>query len=682
MKKIIVAFIALFLIFPFNVNKISNGVSNENKIILVSNDNPFYSLIATALSFHEGKIPILLFNEKLDNRHKKFIKLYNANEFIIIGKHIELSNENEFTGNAINISFEIAKFYYEKSNKILLLPYNDYNLSLIATPISCYLDIPIILYKNNSKEIKNICNLLKIKEIISIGNISIGKNETRLKNESQIYNFIESIEKLDYIAVANPNDVINPYIKNESKIELEGNIMNLKLILFSIEFNLVGNDEKIFYINVPNGINYIEIYVNVSRNDSLPYIIFSTLYDENGKMVTYSNSLAYDFQKCYMQALSINHSGNYKLKIKIYHGIKSGYFIQRGISFVNTKFKAAIKIKRLLHPHFPLLHISKLAPFLACSHNGIVFMTKNEITSNEYKKIAMAGGAWNNAYLQSYVNEIVNKTVIEIKKFNKKINARWLAIVGDTNMIPMYYYASQNNDSFVGLGIPSDNPYFLNFSIAVGRIVAFDDIDVSLLISRSIFYNKISHGSWMDKFTFIFGEGFGETGGIFHQIPYSKIVGKKFKTKIYGDFRNSRQMLEKMDAFNASYIEYEGHGDWFWMFANIYTNYYDNVDSSHLKHYNLNPSIILTAACLMARIDGVPLNENIGLAFIHAGAVTFIGATRETWKEAELEIIENNLIKNDTSIGEALRIAKIHDKMPTKVARVLYGDPAFNPYEP
>ncbi|RLF44589.1 MAG: hypothetical protein DRN17_04180, partial [Thermoplasmata archaeon] len=76
------------------------------------------------------------------------------------------------------------------------------------------------------------------------------------------------------------------------------------------------------------------------------------------------------------------------------------------------------------------------------------------------------------------------------------------------------------------------------------------------------------------------------------------------------------------------------------------------------------------------------LEENIGMAFIHAGAAAFVGATRETGQEAELEIMENSMIKNNTSIGEALLESKIVDEPPTKYVRILYGDPAFNPYEP
>jgi hypothetical protein len=85
----------------------------------------------------------------------------------------------------------------------------------------------------------------------------------------------------------------------------------------------------------------------------------------------------------------------------------------------------------------------------------------------------------------------------------------------------------------------------------------------------------------------------------------------------------------------------------------------------------------------MGRIDGIPPEMNIGLSMLHAGCNGFIGATRETGPEAGLETFENHLIIDDYSVGEALRGEKRIDKeLPTYYVRTLYGDPAFNPYEP
>ncbi len=54
-----------------------------------------------------------------------------------------------------------------------------------------------------------------------------------------------------------------------------------------------------------------------------------------------------------------------------------------------------------------------------------------------------------------------------------------------------------------------------------------------------------------------------------------------------------------------------------------------------------------------------------------------------TGQEAGLTIFENHLIVDDLSVGEALREEKRVDReLPTYYVRVLYGDPAFNPYEP
>jgi hypothetical protein len=85
----------------------------------------------------------------------------------------------------------------------------------------------------------------------------------------------------------------------------------------------------------------------------------------------------------------------------------------------------------------------------------------------------------------------------------------------------------------------------------------------------------------------------------------------------------------------------------------------------------------------MERIDGIPPQMNIGLTMLHAGCNCFVGATRTTGSEAGLTILENHLILDDFSIGEALRGEKKVDKEPPNYyVRVLYGDPAFSPYEP
>ena len=152
----------------------------------------------------------------------------------------------------------------------------------------------------------------------------------------------------------------------------------------------------------------------------------------------------------------------------------------------------------------------------------------------------------------------------------------WLGILGGTNMIPMYYYSSPPL-AIPERGLPSDNPYSLDWNLSVGRVVGWDVQDVSLLISRTLFYQDICGEptkirDWHNRFSFVFGEGFGETGGIFHQIPYANEIKQYgFNPRIFGDLRNSRQITTLLESYTGSnYIEYLGHADWFWFSPSLF----------------------------------------------------------------------------------------------------------------
>ena len=410
---------------------------------------------------------------------------------------------------------------------------------------------------------------------------------------------------------------------------------------------------------------------------------------------------------CCSQTLTCNASGNYTLVVSVYNGIKGGFFIQRGLSTVNTDIEMAINISTLEKPHLPFIpKLSMTASYLTMAHGGIVLADpKFELTSDNYINVANGSGTgpWYNESLHSFNNEKVNYTIEQLQHTLSLIDdyemlnnyldgPAWLAILAGANMIPMYYY-TPSQKGIPEKGLPSDNPYSLDWKLSVGRIVAYDVQDVSLLIARTLFYEDIcgqptKSRDWHNRFSFIFGEGFGETGGIFHQIPYSFEIRKYgFKSRVYGDLRNNRQLTMLLNVYSgANYIEYLGHGDWFWFSPSFYGIDYlgKAVDVAHAKNWIYSkPSIFLTSACLMARIDGIQPYMNIGLTMLHAGCNCFVGATRETGQEAGLTIFENHLIVDNFSVGEALRGEKRVDKeLPTYYVRVLYGDPAFNPYEP
>jgi len=715
---------------------VSSRQSTEDAIVIPDND-PFFGIIGTSMACWydtpntSGLKPLLVQNDgKLTNHQMVFLDQYLNTEdkkILVLGKHLNTTHHTtELLGSPSEVAVEAARHAFLESSTVMVIPYGTddvYKLSLMASPLASYLNIPVLIYDENENELQEVCNDLNVSNGYLIGDILPDLpdiNIIKLENEDEIQNVVlatinEKFGEINYITMTNPSDVIPPYVLSTNETGFTDHITNTKLTFLGKPIDLKGEGTKNYAINIPNGINRIQIHANITESgssfmdkiDSIVPIISLHFYDKQDNIVAYSSSLGYDFEKTYIETLACNASGNYKLKVNIYNGIKGGYFTQRGISVVDTNFEISIKISELEKPHMPLIpKLSMTAPYLTSAHGGIIIADSNfGLTSNGYATMANGSGTgpWYNEKLHNFTNTKVNYTVEQLEETlsllgnqemlqNYLNGPAWLAILADTTMIPMYYYGPSQGGIY-DKGLPSDNPYSLDWNLSVGRIVSYDVQDVSLLISRTLLYQDICGESakqrdWHNRFSFIFGEGFGETGGIFHQIPYSFEIRKYgFQPQVYGDLRNGRQITNLLETYtDSNYIEYLGHGDWFWYTPSLYglDMYSKAIDVAHAKNWVYSkPSIFLTSSCLMGRIDGIPPNMNIGLTMLHAGCNCFVGATRMTGSEAGLTTFENHLIVDDLSVGEALRGEKRVDREPpTYYVRVLYGDPAFNPYEP
>ena len=715
---------------------ISSRQSTEDVIVIPDND-PFFGIIGASMAcwyespnLSELKPMLVQKDGELTNHQIIFIDQYlnTEKQILVLGKHLNTTYQNttELLGSSSEVAVEAARHTFVESSTVMIIPYgtnNSYKLSLMASPLASYLNIPILIYDENENELQEICNDLNIQNGYLIGDISLDLpyiDVIKLENEEEIQNAVLTIIKekfggINYITITNPSDGIPPYVISTNETGFADHITNTKLTFLGKTIDIKGEGTKNYAINVPRGINRIQIYANITepsssfidKIDSIIPIISINLYDKQDNIVAYSSSLGYDFKKTYLETLTCNASGIYKLKVSIYNGIKGGYFTQRGISVVDTDFEISIKTSELEKPHMPLIpKLSMTAPYLTTTHGGIIIADSNfGLTSKGYTTIANGSGTgpWYNEKLHNFTNTKVNYTIEQLEETLSILNKNemlhnylngpaWLAILADTNMIPMYYYGP-SQEGIYDKGLPSDNPYSLDWNLSVGRTISYDVQDVSLLISRTLLYQDIcgepaEQRDWHNRFSFIFGEGFGETGGIFHQIPYSLEIRKYgFQPQIYGDLRNSRQITTLLETYTGSnYIEYLGHGEWFWYTPSLYglDMYSKAIDVTHAKNWVYSkPSIFLTSSCLMGRTDGIPPNMNIGLTMLHAGCNCFVGATRMTGSEAGLTTFENHLILDDFSVGEALRGEKRIDREPpTYYVRVLYGDPAFNPYEP
>lgn len=710
-----------------NVNSVRNTIED---IIVIPSNNPLFGIIGSYISCwynseeEYGLKPMIIHdNGQFTDLQKLFFDQYFAEKngsILALGKQVQTDYEtNEIIGTATDVSIETATYIYSSASTIIIISNDmeDYQLSLTAGPLASYLDIPILIFENNTNEILNVCNDLNATDAIIIGDIQLDLpdiNITTLETSTDIQNMILStinskFGQINYITLTNPSDAIPPYIISSNKTTISEHISNVKITILSREYDIKGLDSKEFTINVSEGINRIQIYGNITsiKPNFVDPIIFLSLYDPMDNLVAYSSSLAFDVGSAYLETLITNTSGEYILVAKIYNGIKGGFFSQRGISVVDSDFDISYSISNLEKPHLPYIpNLSITASYLTAAHGGIILADSQfELTDESYAEAAdgYSSGPWHNEKLHNFTNEKVwyvvdqiNNTLDMIDEFemlNDYLEGpAWLAILAGTNMIPMYYYPP-SQPGLLEKGLPSDNPYSLNWNLSVSRVIGWNIQDVSIMIARTLFYSDIcklptEENNWHDKFHFIFGEGYGETGGLFHQIPYSREIREYgFDSEVFGDLRNGRKYAELFKVYTGSnYIEYLGHGDWFWFPPSLYglDMYSKAIDVAHAKEWIYEkPSVFLTSACLMGRIDGISPRNNIGLSMMHAGCNAFIGATRETGQEAGLEPFENYLILDDYSIGEALRGEKRLDKEPpTYYVRTLFGDPAFNPYEP
>ena len=713
---------------------IFNTSSNRNfeeDLVIIPDSNPLFGLLGSSIACWydstntSGLLPLLVQeNRQLQPRQKIYINKYLNEEgsLLILGESIETSYPtHEILGSPAEVALQTATYIYTTASTIMIISSNlqEYHLSLTAGPLASYLNIPIVIYDNNTADLQTLCTHLNTTTAIIIGNLSIDlQHVTKLtlgtKEEVQhitleIIN--EKFGEINYLTLTNPADIKPPTITQSTQNTETTYFSNIQLTILNKPKNLKGNDTMTYTIAIPEGINRIRIKGCITDlpnpfNPIQP-VLFLTLYDPNNSIIAYGSSFAYDTGSAYLETLTCNASGDYRLVIRIYHGIKGGYFSQRGISMVDSNVQINVTVESLETPHLPLIpNLSLLASYLSAAHGGLIIADSQfELTDEGYEQVAQgfATGPWYTEQLHEYNNDKVNVTLshlsqtLDLLEENELLESylngpAWLAILADSNMIPMYYYGP-SQPGLVEQGLPSDNPYSLNWNLSVGRVIGWNVYDVSLMICQTLFYENVCEESSstqdsLHRFSFIFGEGFGETGGIFHQIPYALEIRKYgFSPRVFGDFRNSRQITMLLQAYTGSnYIEYLGHGDWFWYLPSLYGfDYYSKaVDVAHVKHWIFEqPSVFLSSACLMARIDGIPPEMNIGLTMLHAGCNCFIGATRETGSEAGLEPLENHLIVDNWSIGEALRGEKrVDQELPTYYVRVLYGDPAFNPYEP
>lgn len=265
-----------------------------------------------------------------------------------------------------------------------------------------------------------------------------------------------------------------------------------------------------------------------------------------------------------------------------------------------------------------------------------------------------------------------------------------------------------------------------DYELPIGRFAGYDVMDVSALIARNFFYYDIidnywSHGQDTDS-------TWKDNGYVFlgSKMPVESMYGTYVRTlsqywndgglDVIGtteersDYKLAHQFQE-----GSNYIMGGVHGNFYWYVPQCHIDSISGgsaYDVTNVLDMSMGPSTMFLVSCITGRIDGLSPENCLSMAYIHTGVASYVGATRSTlgWIDPGLEfdmrpfepegavlmseMYAENLL-NDMDAGTALRDAKnsylpadlnsgsIRDESFIMVQHyVLFGDPAFNPYEP
>ncbi len=299
-----------------------------------------------------------------------------------------------------------------------------------------------------------------------------------------------------------------------------------------------------------------------------------------------------------------------------------------------------------------------------------------------------------------------------------------------------YHTPSDNGYADIDLDL-ANAPYDRDGShpsmeLAVGRITGWDAQDTSALLARTFFYDRIvgafagqEGAKWTDSAMTTHGDAI--------PVESAKTVTEKldeafdragFTVNSFHDLARSDSKLSSAVYERSNLIFECAHGYYYWYVPPGYkaTGPGGGFHVANVKNMEFGPSVLYASSCVTGKIDGIPHTNALSQAFLHSGMNTYVGASRLSWggavplPDAESgEILggylgqlfygyltgyiynkDGGLIEEghgDLTVGQALILAKNKyisryppdDGGPdsdTVEEFNIFGDPAFNPYEP
>ena len=463
--------------------------------VIVSDEDPFYALIATPLAINYDKecnqhvIPLMISNDmnkiedSVNHDILEDLRLTYEEDQLLIDDSID----------AKNCSLDIANKYWKSSEAALIIENNQhgYEIGLIATPFASYLGIPVIITDKIDGDVRNTLSNLGVRYTMICGeNLEEYGNFLKFEDADQVINaslsFVEEKFKkadpafeINYITVTNPIDAWRPEVIDEQKEYLHDSIKSVSMnrestIRYLIEF-LSTSIEKTFTIPEDfkyalieiEGINHevegVEDYGDFAEfsldpvEEGFNLAAFSTAH---GIPVRDKNNIISDRARneivlydCGGKEYSLSAKGSWTLE-------KEG------------SISAEVTIKKLDNPYYEMMEgLSSISPYLTSYHKGIIFAKPEfafaaddevrDLKGNTCPGFYLPGRnpslvPMSNEHIYENIHEPLNKLLASLADidYEKPSNLEvlreyykdcpvYIALVGGTMAVPRYIYQNE-----------------------------------------------------------------------------------------------------------------------------------------------------------------------------------------------------------------------------------------------
>ena len=556
------------------------GVFSEDQpiAISVSDSNPFYAFIATplAVNYHPDGTqhvkPLLVVND--NEPSSAVIKLYNQLDIQSDNLHIPSKTSTSVK----ECSLTVAQTYWDHSDCVLIIQNTEegYSLGVAAVPLASYLGMPVIVVDEIDQEVRTVLQDLGVKYSLVCGDINGYGDSVIFHSLDEIITTVidlvnQKFEDLQYITLTNPRDAWPPKILNTTIVLSEsGNLKGGNCFPSHIIDFLMYGAGQTFTFNIPMNYKYALVKLDLKNLEDPRYIKdFGDDVIVTGSFAPYirtgANPALRDSQgniledQLHYESVYYD-SGGEELSVSL----SASYTI-----LDSAPFELTITADELSNPYYPMMkQLSSLAPYLAAYHKGIVYADPEFAFVADDDKIlngkTLPGNTqvFDNPMLIPLINQHLyenihiplNKLISELTEIDyetaeyeknlKKACDRdpfYIALIGDTIMLPQYYYRSAYSDPYsnpthglYGTNCPSDfiygnvdpgmysllpltedyleNDQYSNLPEVeniVGRLVGFDVQDVSALIARTVFYDNVidDFGDWKSNAAVLTGAG-------------------------------------------------------------------------------------------------------------------------------------------------------------------------------